>query len=86
MAAAGKPKWGWYKTIRPDWEPAAPLKYKSLRWCMVYYFAHAVSHKGLDIRAIRSVIKPIGHGMEPKIFWGIKRYQGLIGKRAVVFL
>jgi hypothetical protein len=51
---------------------------------MVYYFAHAVSHKGLDIRAIRAVIKPIGHGMEPKIFWGIKRYQGFIGNRMLL--
>jgi hypothetical protein len=45
---------------------------------MVYYFAHAVSHKGLDIKAIRSVIKPIGHGMALKIFWGINRCQGLV--------
>jgi len=50
---------------------AAPL---SINQLLVFFAAHAVSHKGL-------VTKPRGlqieHGMEPKIFWSAKCGKGL---------
>lgn len=42
-----------------------------------FCFAHAMIHNGLDLEPY-GLIQTYGHGMEPKVFWGINKCQGLI--------
>ena len=48
----------------------APYFIYTIRLGSVFYFARAVSHKGLDVRAI-GLYKSFGHGTVLKIFRGV---------------
>ena len=67
FSAAVNRKWGWYESIRSDWNllhlhiTDGSCFFILLRLCRELQRGWLIT--------IRSVIHPIGHGMEPMIFW-----------------